>query len=170
MRFCVRFSLLASRSALLALGLSGPALAAGTPTSSFQVQMTIQDECSVQSVGDLAFGSATVLTASRDAVTTLSMRCTASTPYNVGIGPGTGAGASVATRKMGRAASTDTITYTLYSDAAHTRIWGDTLSVNTMSGTGTGAAQTMTIYGLFFFNYTATTVFYTDTVAVTSTD
>ncbi|HPU14963.1 MAG TPA: spore coat protein U domain-containing protein, partial [Polymorphobacter sp.] len=38
--------------------------------------------------------------------------------------------------------------YHMYSDAAHTLNWGDTIGVDTVTGTGNGLAQSHTVYGV----------------------
>ena len=41
----------------------------------------------------------------------------------------------------------NTLGYGLYSDATWTTNWGNTAATNWVSGTGTGAAQALTVYG-----------------------
>ena len=43
--------------------------------------------------------------------------------------------------------STYYLAYELYRDSARSLRWGNTLTVDTASGTGTGSAQQLTIYG-----------------------
>jgi spore coat protein U-like protein len=57
----------------------------------------------------------------------------------------------------------------LYSDALRTLNWGNT-SASWVSGTGTGAAQTLTVYGLIPLQTTpAPATDYADTVTITVT-
>ena len=79
--------------------LSGPAPAA-TATTTFQVQITILDECQITSTNDLNFGAHGVLSANIDVSTTFNVQCTLDTPYSIGLDAGAGAGASIAARKM----------------------------------------------------------------------
>jgi len=39
------------------------------------------------------------------------------------------------------------IPYELYRDAARSPRWGNTIKTHTQAGTGTGAAQSLTVYG-----------------------
>ena len=59
---------------------------------------------------------------------------------------GTTTGATVNQRKMASGA-TNTLNYQLYSDAARSTIWGNTTGTDTVTGVGTGLAQSLTVYG-----------------------
>ena len=71
--------------------------------------------------------------------------CTTSTAWNVGLDQGTFPGATVTTRQMAGAASS--LAYSLFSDSARTINWGNTVGTDTVSGTGTGGPQVITVYG-----------------------
>jgi spore coat protein U-like protein len=62
-----------------------------------------------------------------------------------------------------------TIDYNLYRDAAFTNVWGETIPTDTLSGTGNGATQPITVYGRVAPQTTPATGAYSDTVAVTVT-
>lgn len=149
------------------IGLSSPALPA-TATGSFAVRITITPECKLVSATDLDFGSHGVIDTNVDSTSTITVQCTTGTPYNVGIGLGTGAGATLTARKMTGPASA-TIDYNLYRDAAFTNVWGETIPTDTLSGTGNGATQPITVYGRVAPQTTPATGAYSDTVAVTVT-
>src|SRR5271166_4240704 len=83
---------------LFAFGVPSAAAAAATATTTFQVTATVQATCLI-SANSLAFGTYTG--AQVQASTTISVTCTSTTPYNVGLDPGTATGASVSARKMG---------------------------------------------------------------------
>jgi spore coat protein U-like protein len=59
--------------------------------------------------------------------------------------------------------------YSLYTDAARTRIWGDgSLTTGTITGTGTGAPESRTIYGRIVSGQIGLVAgSYTDTTSVT---
>ena len=42
---------------------------------------------------------------------------------------------------------TNQLAYSLFRDAGRTQNWGQTIGTDTTTGTGTGANQTLTIYG-----------------------
>jgi spore coat protein U-like protein len=144
-----------------------PALPA-TTTTTFQVQITILDACEISGVNDLDFGAHGVLAANIDASTTFDVQCTLTTPFSIGLDAGGGLGATVTTRKMtGPAAAT--IDYSLYTDAARSIVWGDTLALDTVDDIGTGAAETFTVYGRVPPQATPAPGLFSDTVTITVT-
>ncbi|PXA91773.1 spore coat protein U [Caulobacter sp. D4A] len=152
---------------LAVMAMSGSATAA-TASSSFQVNLTIQGECKVQSASNVSFGSRGVIDANIDTTSTIGVQCTNSTPYTVALSAGAGTGATVAARKMTSAAN-DTVSYALYRDASRTQVWGVTQNVDTQAGTGNGAVQSYTAYGRVAAQSTPAEGAYSDLVAVTIT-
>lgn len=143
-------------------------LDAATDTATFQVTITIQAECQITSANNLAFGTQGVLSANVDASTTLSVQCTNTTPYEIALNAGAGAGATIAVRKMtGPGAAT--INYTLYEDAGRTDLWGETALTDTVAGVGNGNAQSFTVYGRVPPQATPAIGAYTDTITITVT-
>jgi len=141
-----------------------PAIAA-TATTTFSVTATVQATCLI-SATNLAFGTYTG--ALNSATSTISVTCTNTSPYNVGLNAGTAVGATVTTRQMtGPAAAT--LGYALFQDAAHTINWGQTVSTDTEAGTGTGVAQTLTVYGQVAAGQFVAPGAYTDTITATIT-
>ena len=121
----------------------------GTATATFTVTLQVLANCSI-SASPLAFGTAGTLASPVQGQTTLSVRCTNSTPYNVGLDAGNVANSTVASRLLAGTASgntTTTVGYQLYQDAARTTIWGNTQGTNTVGGVGNGTAQTLNVYG-----------------------
>jgi spore coat protein U-like protein len=141
---------------------------AATATGQMQVTLTLQAECRLTSVSDLAFGTSGVIQSAINATSVLGVQCTNTTPYNVGLGAGAGSGATVTSRKM-TAGAGSTVNYQLFRDTAHTQAWGDTVATNTASGTGNGGIQTLTVYGVVPAQTTPAAGNYTDTVQVTVT-
>ena len=93
--------------------------------------------------------------------------CTNTTPYNIGLSAGAGTGATVTTRKMTSGAKT--INYSLYRDTPGGAVWGTTIGANTLSATGTGSAQNITIHGRVPPQAVPGAGTFTDTVVVTVT-
>jgi spore coat protein U-like protein len=140
---------------------------AATTTSTFTVQVSITASCTINSASTLNFGSQGVLVSNVDNTSTLSVQCTNTTPYDIGLNAGTGAGATVAVRKM--TSGGNTINYSLYTDAGRTTVWGNTVGTDTVAATGNGAAQSYTIYGRVPPQSTPAPATYTDTITVTVT-
>jgi spore coat protein U-like protein len=77
-------------------------------------------------------------------------------------------GGTPTNRKMSKGA--ERVTYGLYKDNARTQPWGDAGTPgSTVAGTGTGAAQPLTVYGRVPPQTTPSAGVYTDTVVVTIT-
>jgi len=84
---------------------------------------------------------------------------------------GTGAGASVASRVLtGVTTPLNTMTYSLYQDAANTQLWGTTVGTDTLRATGTGTPVLTPVYMKILTGLgTAPAQNYADTVNVTVT-
>jgi spore coat protein U-like protein len=115
---------------------------------------------------DLAFGAYTGT--QTDATSTVTVTCTNTTPYNVGLNAGTFAGATVSTRRM-TGADANGLAYSLSQDASRTVNWGNTVGTDTVSGTGNGGAQALTVYGRVPANQFIAPGAYADTITATVT-
>jgi spore coat protein U-like protein len=149
----------------IALAISGQASAA-TATTSMSVSATVVATCSL-TTGAMAFGSysGTAVSSSAD----LSITCTDGAPYTIALGAGSGTSATTSARTMVNSAdTTSTLSYGLYQDSAFATNWGDTVGTDTLAGTGTGAVQTVSVYGeIPAAQLTSTTGSYADTVVAT---
>jgi len=144
------------KSILAALALAGLAASAGaatynngTASATFNVSLIIKPYCLV-TAAPLNFGTAGVLSTAVNASTTLSIVCTNTTPYNIGLDGGTVQNSTVANRLMAGTASGNTgstVAFELYMDSGEKTIWGNQQSANTVAGTGAGIAQSITVYG-----------------------
>lgn len=149
---------------LLGLG----AAQAQTATGAFDVTVTIQADCEVTSTQTLNFGSVGVLTSNVDQQANLQVTCTPGTDYDIGLDEGEGDGATTTIRKMTSAADA-TVDYGLFQDAGRSGNWGDTVGTDTVGSTGTGSAQSFTVYGRIPPQATPAPGVYNDTITVTVT-
>jgi spore coat protein U-like protein len=155
-------------AALLLLSALTPGVAdAATANTTMPVTMTITAGCTVTATS-VAFGSQSVLAAATSGTGTLGVTCTNTTPYNVGLDAGSGAGATVAVRKMTGPASA-IINYGLFQNAAFTTAFGNVVGTNTVAGTGIGTSQTITVYGQVPAQSSPAPGSYADVVNVTIT-
>ena len=161
-------------SASIAVAVSGSAVVqAATATANLTVQLTVTASCTINAA-TLDFGSTGLLATLIDATTTLSVTCTNTTPYSVGMD--NGANFSV-TRRMRLGATANFIGYAIYTDAGRTNAWTTASSSTTCTatnscflGTGNGSAQSITVYGRVPALGTGPTPgAYTDTVTMTVT-
>lgn len=152
-------------AALLLAGLVPGAAWATTTTTTFTVTATVAATCLV-SATNLAFGTYTG--AQTDSTSSINVTCTNSTPYNVGLDAGTATGATVTTRAMTGPGGA-TLGYALYSDSARTINWGNTVGTDTVSGTGSGSGQVLTVYGRIPAGSLPAPGSYSDTITATVT-
>lgn len=153
-------------AAIVAIALGGHACFAATTTTTFNVSLTITSACTVSATA-MAFGSSGIISASIDASSTVTVTCSNTTPYSVGLDAGIGAGATVTTRKMTSGGAT--VDYSLYQDNGRSTIWGNTVGTNTVGGTGNGSGQALTVYGRVPSQSTPAPGAYSDTITATVT-
>ena len=160
--------ILAASSSLIALAAATPALA-GSQTSTMGVSATVTANCTV-STAPIAFGNVNTLSGlNYDANGTVSVTCTNGASWTLSADAGGGTGATMATRRM--TAGSNTLNYSIYTTSARGTVWGDgTATTATIGGSGTGSAQTVTVYGRVASGQTAVPAgAYSDTVNVTVT-
>ncbi|OWQ86968.1 hypothetical protein CDN99_19925 [Roseateles aquatilis] len=163
---------------VVGLGLLSAAVAtsvtanATTATNTFQVTATITSSCNV-SGSTLNFGSAIDPLATGvplDATSTLTVTCSNTTPYAVSLNAGANAGGASNFTSRTMKSGSNTLGYQLYLDSGRTTVWGDgTASSSTKSSTGTGSAQSISVYGRIPSLSGVVPGTYTDTVTVTIT-
>jgi len=139
-------------------------------TNGVQVPFTIQanhiGSCTVVA-NNLNFGTIGVLNTNNDSSSTMDVTCTSGASYQVGLNGGLTGATDPTLRKM--EFGVEQITYGLYQDTGRLMAWGDTIGTNTVTGTGTGAAQTLTVYGRIPPQTTPSPATYSDTIVVTVT-
>jgi len=129
--------------AALALGLAAPALAQ-TATANLAVSATVISNCSI-SANPIVFGNYDPVAATAvDGAGSVVVTCTASRAWWVGLGAGSGGATAGVSRSMSLGASR--LGYELYQDNGRTTVWGNTQATG-FGGTGSGAAQTVPVYG-----------------------
>jgi spore coat protein U-like protein len=130
----------------------------------FTLSVTLLPSCSVSAIA-MNFGIVGTLTANVDASANLSVTCTISAPYTVSLSPGASTGATTSNRAM--TGPGGKVKYALYQNSGRTTNRGNNIGVDTVAGTGTGAAQSMPVYGRVAPQTTPSVGTYTDTVVVT---
>lgn len=142
-----------------------PTSSSSETSTSFNALATVVAACTV-STGSMSFGSVGLLNSNLDATATVSPHCTNGAPYSVSLSNGnTGTGPTARIMVNGG----NTVIYGLYRDASRSLPWGSTIGTNTVSSTGTGIAQPITVYGRVPSQSTPPPGSYTDTVIVTVT-
>jgi spore coat protein U-like protein len=148
------------------LGLTSTSAVAQTnpATTTFGVSASVLKDCIVSATA-LGFGNYTG--AVNSAQSTVTVTCTNSTTYTIGLGPGLASGATVTTRQMQNGSAL--LNYGLFSNGTWTTNWGNTSGTNWVSGTGNGSGQAITVYGQIPAGQYVTPGSYADTIAVTVT-
>ncbi|WAH63030.1 Csu type fimbrial protein [Xanthomonas hortorum] len=112
----------------------------------FTASANVPARCNTYVTTDLDFGSiAGTISTAIDRSSTISLTCTNRTAWNIGLGDGINATGSL--RRMRHSSSANYIAYELYRDVGRGSRWGTSIGVDTLSGTGNGVAQTVTVYG-----------------------
>ncbi|CNI94149.1 sigma-fimbriae subunit [Yersinia bercovieri] len=152
-----------------------PTYPAYAKTANITVSATLLPSCIVGTVagdptnlgGTLNFGSASILN-SQIAVTgqvgsgAISIQCSKSTQFTVLLSAGQSG--NVNSRYLTGGPASQHVNYNLYTDAAHSQIWNNTVGVSQVA---TGQAVTLIVYGLIPIQSTPAVGIYTDTIQVT---
>lgn len=146
--------------------------AGGSPGASvafpFTASASVPNRCTIAAAGNLGFGTRPGLIASPiDHSSTLDFTCTRRTPWNVSLDNGRNAAGG--SRRMRLGTSNSYVRYELYRDPARSLRWGTTPGSDTASGTGTGAAQSLTVHGRVPGGQAVPAGNYSDVVTVTVT-
>jgi spore coat protein U-like protein len=159
------------------VALLAPGANAGTTGGYGLVQATVQSACNLVATPTISFGTVSSigpLAAEIDQTGTISVACSNGAPYEVYIGDGNNRVApGSGNRQMIN--GTALLPYQLYQSAAHSTIWDNTGGPSTIggsggiNGTGTGATQNLTVYGVIPAGITVPSVtgYYYDWVWVT---
>jgi spore coat protein U-like protein len=158
---------------VVALG-AGNAALAGTAGDNLAVSATVIDNCTI-STSAIAFGNYDPIvgnaTANLDGTGSVTVTCTLDDVVQITLGQGAnadaGSTAAAPLRQMSDGAS-DFLSYSLFSDASRSVVWGDDATVD-QEATGTGAADAHTVYGRVSSGQNKPAGSYTDTVAATVT-
>jgi spore coat protein U-like protein len=153
-------------------GTTAPGSCSGTQTGvyfPFSVTATVQKNCTV-SANNLALGGISAGAAAPSGSTTMSISCSSTTPYYIGLAPQNVSSTSGAGTMSGTGTNTNKVTYQLYSNSGLTTPWGNTATAtslgNGVAGTGNGLAQTISVYAKVTGSTDVTPDSYSDTVQI----
>jgi len=160
-------------------GVQGIAFSSGSPvctssttqygTFSLTLTATVVAECLI-SATNIDFGQVGLILSPVNSTGQVSSTCTKNAPFSISLSAGQGVGASMSARRMTLNGGSQTLSYGLYTDAARSSPWGDgTGGTGTVSGNGTGSAQTSTIYATLLAPASVPPGVYADTVVATIT-
>ena len=119
---------------------------ASTQQTTVQVTANVQVSCQITAT-DLDFGTYDKHESkATDAQSNIEVDCTKGANWNLGLDKGLH-GEDVEHRAMANDTDGVLLDYGIFQDPAHTLNWGDTVGVDTVSGTGTGVVQEIGAYG-----------------------
>ena len=167
----MKSNLLRAAFAAAALGFGSFAAHAATATGTLGVNFNLGQTCTTAQVYPVTFpGAATGAIAAETGTGVISVTCSTGAPYTVGLDAGlhpSTPGDTTTRRMAGAAQTTSYVTYDLWQNAGATTHWGNNSPVDTVGGTGTGAAQQITVYGQIPAQTQAQADVYMDTVTIT---
>ena len=136
----------------------------GTALVNFQVRANVINDC-VVNASVMNFGPTKVLTQPVRATSTLSVLCTANANYRISLNGGQNG--TVAARKMKNTVTGESIAYQI-SSTLDGALWGDgTGGSAPVAAVGTGAQQSISLFGYVGAQTTPTPGDYKDTVTAT---
>lgn len=148
--------------------LLSPGCAGATSSSAggaFNVTATVVNNCLISATG-VAFASSGVLNSALSASGSITARCTNGDAFRITLS--SGSSGNVAARQMQRSGGGGAVNYQLYTDSTHASTWGDGTAGTTMAtGTGTGNAVSISVYGLVPPQSTPMPGSYSDTITAT---
>jgi spore coat protein U-like protein len=166
-----KFAVIAAVAPVLLLAMQSSFATTVTTTAIFNVTAQVNATCAIDLASALTFPAYAPNQGAQVSTSTISVRCTNTTPFNIGLNVGTGPGATESNRIM--SSGTHTLTYSLYQNSGHSIVWGNTVGTNTAAGTGAGMASgnaiTKTVYGQIPSQPNTVPGNYADTVTVTVT-
>lgn len=136
-----------------------------TVTRTLSITAVVQAACTL-TAQSLAFG--TYAGVQRDVTAAMTVTCSNTITYNIGLSTGNGSGATITTRRMTGPSAT-TLNYLMFQNSGRTTNWGNTVGTSTKAGTGTGGAQGLSIYARIPGGQLVRPGAYTDTVIATVT-
>ena len=146
---------------------------AGTAANNLSVTATVAASCTI-ATNAVAFGAydpiVTNKTANLDGTGTVTVTCTNGSIGTITLGQGANAtiGSTDALPLRQMAATTNRLSYQLYSDAARLVVWGNAIGAG-IARTGSGVADPLTVYGNVTAGQNVPAGSYSDTVVATVT-
>jgi spore coat protein U-like protein len=138
---------------MMAAGLAAAFCAVGTPalagqaTNTLPVAVTVATGCTLQTRPLMFDATGIVGSNPIDATTTITVKCTPNTNYDVDIDTGLHANGNSANRRMFSASTNSYVSYDVYRDSPRNKVWGRGGNRNVTGNSGTGAPLDIMLYG-----------------------
>lgn len=130
-----------------ALGAAGTPALAGQATNTLPVEITVVTGCSLVTRPLMFDATGIVGTNPIDATTTITVKCTPNTDFDVDIDTGLHASGNSANRRMFSASTNSYVSYDVYRDSPRSNVWGRGKTRNVAGNSGAGAPLDIVLYG-----------------------
>ena len=147
--------------------------AAGSTTSNLAVSASVSNNCLIDASGGLAFGAYDPVSANAasdlDSSGTIAVTCTNGASAAITLGQGAnaaGGSTDAAPLRQMNDGGLNNLSYNLYTDNSYATVWDISTGV---AYTGTGAADSVTVYGRVSAGQNVPAGSYSDTVVATIT-
>ena len=141
----MKFSRLLSTAAVVSMAVASFSTSAGTQTSTMNVLASVVPKCTIAAIGDMDFGTYVQESGAVDTTTQIGVTCPLATAYVISLGGLVGGNRSIAN-------GANNLAYNIFSDAGRTAVWGSTVGVDTVAGTGDGTNINHPVFGRVFDN------------------
>jgi spore coat protein U-like protein len=132
----------------------------------FNATAKVVSACLLGTASALNFGPVSgLLRNDADQLSLLRLTCTNRSAWQIGLNNGQNANGTL--RRM--VLNGHYVNYELYRDSQRTQRWGNTLDTDTAMGSGSGAEQTLSVYGRVPVQAAASAGVYSDVITVTVT-
>jgi len=132
----------------------------------FEVSASLINDCTIN-IGNLAFPNSSLLSGAVRTTTSLSTRCSLNTAYKITFSAGSTPGNSMAARRMTGGPTNELVAYRISNSLDGASLGDGSGGTVFMGGTGTGATQNQTVFGLVPSQTTPSPGDYKDTVVAT---
>jgi spore coat protein U-like protein len=132
---------------MAALGAASSPAFAGQATNTLPVRVQVYTGCSLVT-RPLTFDATGIVgTNPIDATTTITVRCTPNTDFDVDIDTGLYANGASANRRMFSASTNSYVSYDVFRDSPRSNVWGRGKTRNVAGNSGSGAPLDIVLYG-----------------------
>lgn len=139
---------LAACAAIMLLAFSGAAFA-GSSTANVGVSANIANNCTVGNVSAIAFTYDPIVanhSSPATATGTVDVTCTSGASWSLDLDNGQNHSSATLSQNRAMKSGSNYLSYDIYSDSGHSTVWLSGAGSD-VTGTGSGAAQTQTMYG-----------------------
>jgi spore coat protein U-like protein len=146
---------------------SGQAASAGTANATMLVSAVVLNSCTIVAA-PMVFGNYNPNGSDASTQTAITTLCTPGASATLSMNTGNNAGSATAFANRAMNSGSSLLNYQIYTDSAHTHVWGDGTNGTSTVPVGGGLTGLLTsVYGLIPAGQNANALLYGDSVVVT---